>query len=60
MRKNNTGSAVNGQRADKSNLMRQIDENLKRVYMNPKEGEVPDRFASLLDQLKKQDTPDED
>ncbi|MCE8007432.1 NepR family anti-sigma factor [Aestuariivita sp.] len=32
-----------------------IDENLKRVYQDTLEEEVPDRFRALLDQLKAQD-----
>jgi hypothetical protein len=33
-----------------------IDENLRRVYQEAVEEGVPDRFKSLLDQLKQQDT----
>ncbi|WP_092692842.1 NepR family anti-sigma factor [Tranquillimonas rosea] len=36
--------------------MRQIDENLKRVYKDVEEGEIPDRFKDLLDRLKEQDS----
>ena len=34
----------------------QIDENLKRVYAEVSEGDVPDRFRDLLARLKAQDT----
>lgn len=34
---------------------RVIDENLRRVYEEAMEEGVPDRFKSLLEQLKKQD-----
>lgn len=33
----------------------QIDENLKRVYTEITEEEVPDRFLKLLEQLKQQE-----
>jgi hypothetical protein len=33
----------------------QIDENLKRVYQDMVEPEIPDRFKALLDQLRQQD-----
>ena len=36
-----------------------IDENLRRVYQEAVDEGVPDRFKSLLEQLKKQDD-DED
>ena len=42
-----------------SNVMRQIDENLKRVYREAEQDEVPDRFKELLDRLKAQDKLDE-
>lgn len=42
-----------------SNVMRQIDENLRRVYKDDQPDEVPDRFRELLDRLKAQDKPDE-
>ncbi|MEZ5797530.1 MAG: NepR family anti-sigma factor [Paracoccaceae bacterium] len=38
--------------ADRSELAREIDENLKRVYRESLEEPVPDRFAALLDALK--------
>lgn len=40
--------------------MRQIDENLRRVYMDEQETEIPDRFKILLEELKKQDKGDLD
>jgi hypothetical protein len=36
--------------------MRQIDENLRRVYQETAAEEVPDRFQKLLQRLKEQDT----
>ena len=36
-------------------LEKQIDENLRRVYELDASQEVPDRFLSLLDQLRKQE-----
>ncbi|SFR39658.1 NepR family anti-sigma factor [Litoreibacter janthinus] len=36
----------------------QIDENLKRVYEEVVNEELPDRFKELLAQLKSGDTPD--
>lgn len=35
---------------------RVIDDNLRRVYQEAIEEGVPDRFKSLLDQLKQQET----
>lgn len=40
------------QNQDKSNLRKQIDENLRRVYQESVEEEVPDRFVDLLKRLK--------
>ncbi len=37
-------------------LPREIDENLKRVYRERLEEEVPDRFRALLDALRAQET----
>ncbi len=42
-----------------SSVMRQIDENLRRVYQQDSSEEVPDRFKKLLDQLKSKDNGDE-
>lgn len=36
-------------------LDKQIDENLKRVYEQATEEQVPDRFLALLDKLREQD-----
>lgn len=36
-------------------VMRQIDENLRRVYKDEQEKEIPDRFKDLLRKLKEQD-----
>ena len=36
-------------------FMRQIDENLRRVYQEAANQEVPDRFQKLLERLKEQD-----
>lgn len=44
------------QSKDTSGLKAQIDENLKRVYQEIVEEEVPDRFKDLLEQLRKKDT----
>ncbi|MBM9596202.1 regulator [Rhodobacteraceae bacterium MCCB 386] len=35
--------------------MRQIDENLRRVYQEAANEDVPDRFQQLLQRLKEQD-----
>lgn len=45
--------------SENDNVLRQIDENLKRVYQKKLEEELPDRFKSLIDQLKKQGEGDE-
>lgn len=39
-----------------SAIKAQIDENLKRVYQEALEEEVPDRFKELLDQLRKKES----
>lgn len=36
-------------------LDKQIDENLKRVYEQATEEQVPDRFLALLEQLREQE-----
>lgn len=36
----------------KSSLRQDIDENLKRVYQDALQEDVPDRFKKLLEQLK--------
>nr|WP_241427726.1 NepR family anti-sigma factor [Fertoeibacter niger] len=43
------------QERDKAGLQQQIDENLKRVYDEALEQQVPDRFAQLLAQLREKD-----
>lgn len=40
--------------SENEHVLRQIDENLKRVYQDKLEEDLPDRFKQLLDQLKKQ------
>ena len=35
--------------------MRQIDENLRKVYEEAVENDIPDRFQQLLQRLKEQD-----
>lgn len=40
----------------KGKLDRQIEENLRKVYQQKLEEEVPDRFANLLAQLKQQES----
>lgn len=42
------------ERRDKA-IERQIDQNLRRVYGQVEEAEVPERFLDLLDKLKRQD-----
>jgi hypothetical protein len=39
----------------KTRLEEQIDENLRRVYQQQLEEEVPDRFQELLRRLREQD-----
>jgi len=43
--------------ADKetSDVMKLIDENLRRVYRDVDDEPVPDRFKDLLDKLREQD-----
>lgn len=40
--------------SENQHLLKQIDENLKRVYQEKLDEELPDRFKSLIDQLKQQ------
>lgn len=40
---------------DKAKLQAQIDENLRRVYREALEEEVPDRFKELIEQLRRKD-----
>jgi hemerythrin-like domain-containing protein len=42
-----------GKDVEKSSLHQQIDENLKRVYKETLEEDVPDRFRALLEELRK-------
>jgi hemerythrin-like domain-containing protein len=42
-----------GKDVEKSSLHKQIDENLKRVYQETLQEDVPDRFRALLEQLRK-------
>jgi hypothetical protein len=44
-----------GQNKDAPKLRAQIDENLKRVYDEALETEVPDRFKQLLEQLRQKE-----
>jgi predicted metal-dependent hydrolase len=37
---------------DKSKITEQIDENLRRVYQEALEEEIPDRFRELLQRLQ--------
>ena len=39
-----------------ADVMRQIDENLRRVYDEAASQQVPERFQKLLDELKEQDS----
>lgn len=41
--------------SDKSKRDEEIDANLKRVFQEQLEEDIPDRFKALLDQLKHQD-----
>lgn len=38
-------------------LRHQIDENLRRVYEDALQEDVPDRFKDLLERLRTQETP---
>lgn len=39
----------------KEAIQRQIDENLRRVYEQDAQEEIPDRFLSLLQKLREQE-----
>jgi len=41
--------------SENDNVRRQIDENLRRVYQEKVEEELPDRFKLLLEQLKQRE-----
>jgi hypothetical protein len=45
---------------EKSPIMQQIDENLRRVYREVETGDVPDRFKLLLDRLRDQDKAEDE
>ena len=42
-----------GDKRDRTTLKSSIEENLRKVYQDLMAEEVPDRFAQLLDQLRK-------
>lgn len=44
------------QSEETSKLQAQIDENLKRVYQEALEEQVPDRFKDLLEQLRQKES----
>lgn len=44
---------------DTSDVLKHIDENLRRVYREPGRADVPDRFKLLLEELRRQEKPDE-
>ncbi|MDF0600845.1 NepR family anti-sigma factor [Psychromarinibacter sp. C21-152] len=46
---------MDGER-DQSHLEQQIDDNLRKVFQRTMDEQVPDRLTSLLQQLKEQDT----
>lgn len=46
-------------KTEKPNGAESIDENLRRVYEQVLNEDVPDRFKDLLDRLKSQDDPSE-
>lgn len=41
--------------SENDNVRRQIDENLRRVYQEKVEEDLPDRFKQLLEQLKQKE-----
>lgn len=45
------------ERKKSADWMRQIDENLRRVYDETAAEDIPDRFQKLLEKLKEQDAP---
>ena len=52
-----------GQMSDKkidANIKHLIDQNLKRVYQDALDVEVPDRFKQLLEQLRQKDAESDD
>ncbi len=44
---------------EKSEVERDIDDNLRKVYREMVEQEVPDRFRDLLDQLRQSEENDD-
>jgi hypothetical protein len=52
--KTGSGSQA-GQRARSNRLKDQIDENLRKVYQEALEEKLPDRFAELLDALRRKE-----
>lgn len=46
---------MTSQPQDKQGLQRQIDENLRRVYQQTVEEQVPDRLLELLSKLRDQE-----
>ncbi|MCD1627596.1 hypothetical protein K7H22_16450 [Seohaeicola saemankumensis] len=53
-----SGMTQDDQRPERKGLglKRQIDENLKRVYQDALEEDVPDRFKELLERLRAKET----
>ena len=45
--------------SEKVSLQAQIDDNLKRVYQEALEQDVPDRFKVLLEELRKKESKNE-
>ena len=43
-----------------TNVVNQIDDNLKRVFQEKIEEEIPDRFQKLLEQLRSTDAKSKD
>lgn len=44
---------------DRSQVMKQIDANLRKVYQETLEQEIPERFQQLLERLKERDSGDD-
>ena len=51
---------MSDERGPSPRVARAIDENLRRVYDDAANEEIPDRFLNLLDQLKRGDVPGQD
>jgi hypothetical protein len=47
------------QDSEKSEVERDIDDNLRKVYREMVEQDVPDRFRDLLDQLRQSEESDD-